>query len=150
MDDDHSLLETELKRLRPVAASRDLLGRIESEVQPAAPRPLARWTWLVLPAAAAFAVVMAVKSQHSTIAPEKPATVLRPQTTRIEFKPVRAENVLLSAQDEGLVTFADGIPARRVRQSYVDTIVWKNAGTNASLTLSLPREEVRVVPVNFQ
>jgi hypothetical protein len=48
------------------------------------------------------------------------------------------------------VTLADGTPARRVRQSYVDKITWENPRSNASLVWSVPREEVRVVPVNFQ
>jgi hypothetical protein len=66
------------------------------------------------------------------------------------LKPVAAEKVLYAAQDEGLVTLEDGTTARRERLSYVDTITWKNPRTNASLTWSVPREEVRVVPVHFQ
>jgi hypothetical protein len=48
------------------------------------------------------------------------------------------------------VTLADGTAARRVRSSYVDTITWKNPKTNASLRWSVPRDEVRVMPVVFQ
>ena len=66
------------------------------------------------------------------------------------LKPVAAENVLISATDEGLVTLEDGTRARRERLQYVDTITWKNARTNASLTWRVPREEVRVVPIAFQ
>lgn len=66
------------------------------------------------------------------------------------LKPVAAENVLYAASDEGLVTLDDGTTARQERLSYVDTITWKNPLTRASLTWSVPREEVRVVPVNFQ
>jgi hypothetical protein len=32
----------------------------------------------------------------------------------------------------------------------VDTITWKNPRTNASVRWTVPREEVRVVPVKFQ
>ena len=66
------------------------------------------------------------------------------------FKPVAAENVLYAAQDEGLVTLDDGTPARRERLNYVDTITWKNPRTNASVRWTVPREEVRVIPVKFQ
>jgi hypothetical protein len=66
------------------------------------------------------------------------------------LKPVAAENLLVVASDEGLVTLDDGTPARRERRQYVDTITWKNPRTNASLTWSMPREEVRVVPIVFQ
>ncbi|MBL9185971.1 MAG: hypothetical protein JNK23_00695 [Opitutaceae bacterium] len=66
------------------------------------------------------------------------------------MKPVAAENLLVSVRDEGLVTLDDGTRARRERLHYVDTIVWKNSRTHASLTWSVPREEVRIVPVVFQ
>ena len=66
------------------------------------------------------------------------------------LKPVAAENVLVSASDEGLVTLEDGTPARRERLQFVDTITWKNPRTNSSLRWSVPREEVRIVPVVFQ
>jgi hypothetical protein len=66
------------------------------------------------------------------------------------LKPVAAENVLVSASDEGFVTLADGTAARRERLQFVDTITWKNPRTNSSLRWSIPREEVRIVPVVFQ
>ena len=47
-------------------------------------------------------------------------------------------------------TLDDGTAARRERFQYVDTITWKNPRTNASVRWTMPREEVRVVPVKFQ
>ena len=58
--------------------------------------------------------------------------------------------LLYAAQNDGLVTLSDGTPARRERLNYIDTITWKDPRTNASVRWSVPREEVRVVPVNFQ
>jgi hypothetical protein len=66
------------------------------------------------------------------------------------LKPVAAENILYAARDEGLVLLDNGMPARRARLNYVDTIIWENPRTNASLKWSVPREEVRVVPISFQ
>jgi hypothetical protein len=66
------------------------------------------------------------------------------------LKPVAGENVLYSARDEGLVVLEDGTPARRERLQFVDTITWKNPRTNASLKWTVPREEVRIVPISFQ
>ena len=66
------------------------------------------------------------------------------------FKPVASENVLYAVKDEGLVTLDDGTAARRERLNYVDTIIWKNPRTNASVKWTVPREEIRVVPVKFQ
>ncbi len=72
------------------------------------------------------------------------------QTELAVFKPVASENVLYAVRDEGLVTLDDGTAARRERLNYVDTITWKNPRTNASVKWTVPREEIRVVPVKFQ
>jgi hypothetical protein len=171
MDDDLQKLETELMRLRPAAPTRDFLARMERELSvPVARRPAPRW-WLwagALPAAAAFAVLLTFAGRNwpsadanrgpvAQSAPAIPMPVLpapSPAATSPEmpaaFKPIAAENVLYSARDEGLVTLEDGTPARRERFNYVDTIVWKNPRTNASVRWTVPREEVRVVPVKFQ
>lgn len=66
------------------------------------------------------------------------------------LKPVSAENLLYAVTDEGTVTLDDGTPARRERLEFVDTIHWKNPNTHASVTWSIPREEVRVVPIRYQ
>jgi hypothetical protein len=159
MDDDLLKLEAELKALRPAAPTRDFLARLERELTP--PVPLAasaqrtsRAWWLAaaaLPIAAAMALLLVVSSRR-----EQPAAVASNaiagtrQPAPESFKPVAAENILVAARDEGLITLDDGTPARRERFNYVDTITWKNPRTNASVRWSVPREEVRVVPVVFQ
>ncbi len=65
------------------------------------------------------------------------------------YRPVGATNVLYDLKDEGTVYLGDNQPARRVRYRYVDTYTWKNPATRASLKWSVPREEVRVVPVSL-
>ena len=147
MDDELIEFEADLKRLRLAPPSRDLLVRIERELDSPAPR-LPRVWWLLagaLPAAAALAIVIAFLVGRDRTRVD--AADVRPPAP---FQPVAAENLLYAARDEGLVTLADGTPARRERFSYVDTITWKNPRTNASVRWSVPREEVRVVPVNFQ
>ena len=172
MDDDLQKLEAELKLLRPAAPTRDLLARIERELATplAATVPAHRpsrlwWLWAgAVPAAAALAVMVTLRTRNhqapSPIAAPTPASVAAtPQPTNAEqlvaesaaaFKPVAAENVLYAAQDEGLVTLDDGTPARRERLNFVDTITWRNPRTNAQVRWTIPREEVRVVPVKFQ
>lgn len=71
-------------------------------------------------------------------------------TTAALLEPVAAENVLFSAVDEGYVQLDDGTTARRQRLEFVDTVTWRNPATRASLTWSVPREEVHIVPVQFQ
>lgn len=177
MDDELQVLEAELRRLRPQPPSAALADRLRRELQPAsspvaaagldrsaAPRGLAPfrparglrrfrpspWWWLALPAAAAVAFLLNTHGPES--ATPRPASVAGAPlpVAGDTMKPVAAQNVLYAAADEGLVTLDDGTPARRERLHFVDTITWRNPRTNASLTWSVPREEVRLVPVNFQ
>ena len=166
MDDELSQLEAELKRLRPAAPSSELLARLDRELAPDADAPVERvrvvhrpsraW-WLAaaaLPIAAAIALFFIVSARRPQPTPSVVSVV--PTTSDLAvaepavFKPVAAENVLYSARDEGLITLDDGTTARRERLRYVDTITWKNPRTNASVRWTVPREEVRVVPVRFQ
>jgi hypothetical protein len=156
MDEELQQLEAELKRLRPAAPSRELLTNLSRELGPASVfrRPSRAW-WLwagALPAAAALALLIAfgMRRGHPATPQPLPVNTEIAATEPAVFKPVAAENVLYSARDEGLVTLDDGTSARRERLRYVDTITWKDPRTNASVRWSVPREEVRVVPVNFQ
>ena len=148
MDDELHSLEAELQRLRPAAPARELLARLEADLAPAARRPRVSWWWWAgaLPAAAVLAVGF-IFAERRTAESGAPAHALAAAEV---FKPVAAENVLYAVSDEGLVTLDDGTAARRERLSYVDTITWKNPRTHASVRWSVPREEVRVVPVKFQ
>ena len=159
MDDELQSLEAELKRLRPAAPNRDLLARLERDLAAPLTRRAVpfRWLWVgALPIAATLAVLIALAARNrppSAAVPPPAATPLASATPAAEpsaiFKPVAAENVLYAAQDEGLVTLADGTPARREQLNYVDTITWQNPRTHATVRWSVPREEVRVVPISF-
>lgn len=149
MDKELQELEAELRRLRPRQPSRELIDRLAGEIEAPKVHRL-WWTWVTLPAAAALAFLVS----RSQPAPKPGQPERRPVPVAVKpapvFKPVAAENVLLAARDEGLVSLSDGRPARRVRQSYVDTIVWKDPRGKALLKWSVPREEERIVPVVFQ
>jgi hypothetical protein len=161
MDDELHQLEAELKALRPTTPSRGLVQRLEMEfaAQGTEARPVhaARRWWLwagALPAAAALAVAFTLGGHREPAPSASVASASSaPQASSVadeQFKPVAAENVLYAVNDEGLVTLDDGTAARRERLSYVDTITWKNPRTNASVRWTVPREEIRVVPVKFQ
>jgi hypothetical protein len=142
MDEDLKNLEEELRQLRPRPPSRELERRLESGMVKPRRGAIAWMFWVAFPAAAVLGLVaLNVDLLNFNNA--------KPQFTAA-FKPVAAENLLLDASDEGYTTLADGTPARRVRRSYIDTITWQDPRTNASLTWSVPREEVRVIPVIFQ
>jgi len=159
MDEEIEQLEAELKRLRPVAANRRLHEAIARELSPVRSTSLLRRarTWIALPVAAAlvgsvlyFTAFGPPISRPTSPAPASATPPIAAQSSMPQFRPVAARNILVSATDEGLVSLADGTPARRIRQSYVDTIVWQNRATKASLTWTVPREEVKVVPVSYQ
>ena len=146
MDDELLKLESELRSLRPLEPSQDLrnrLGRAFSGTHSIA-RPF-RWSWLALPIAAGLAIAFVADRPVG-----KPPAFDAVPASPTAFKPIAAENLLLDSRDEGYVTLSDGTPAHRSRDRYLDTITWKDPETNASLTWSVPREEVRVVPVAFQ
>lgn len=142
MDEELKQLEAELRRLRPVAPPASLAMAMEQRLVRRRQGWIVRWSWVALPMAAALAFL--VMRRPDVIAPAAPV-VIPPL-----FRPVAAQNLLLSSEDDGYVQLADGTTARRLRQSYIDTITWQNPRTKASLKWTVPREEVRVVPVLFQ
>jgi hypothetical protein len=172
MNDDFSDLEAELKRMRPRAPSAELRNRLAAALDrpdaPPAPAATARrsaiprpaWQWALGFTAVAAAVVLALVTarQPALVDPVADQTArsangtvvapIPPATSAADFyKPVSAENVLYDSRDEGLVTLDDGTAARRVFQRYLDTYTWRNPRTNASLRWTVPRDEVRVIPV---
>jgi hypothetical protein len=172
MDDSLLDLENELKRLRPRAPSTKLLRRIQAGV--AAPESrrgpgpsrtvafgasLVRGSWFDWRAAAAVAAVVTfatvlvslrrpARVDAALAALPTPAMVVTVPTVD-RYQPVGASSVLYDLQEDRVVTVPDSTPARRLRYRYVDTYTWKNPATNASLKWSLPRDEVRVLPVSL-
>jgi hypothetical protein len=172
MNDDFSDLEAELKRMRPCAPSSELQARLAATLdRPAAPaaQPVSidrsvifrrAWRWMLWPVAVAAGVVLAlvVTRQSDPVLPSadqiahpiggNEAGPIAATTTDTDlYKPVSAENVLYDSRDEGLVTLDDGTAAHRVFQSYLDTYTWRNPRTDASLSWTVPRDEMRIVPV---
>ena len=160
IDDELETLEAELKRLRPAKPSLAVHARIAAQLAERPQRaPVLRFGWVALPIAAGVAIMAGVSaSRHRPAVTDTalPVALAAPGTTAVAarpgrpFKPVSAQNLLLDSQDEGTATLADGTVVRRTRESYLDTITWKDPRTNASLTWSVPREEVRVVAVSYE
>lgn len=152
MDDELQKLEAELRRLRPVRARPEIATRLEARLAVSSRGKLLRYTWAVVPLAAAAAVLFMIAPDRNRVSPTAENFTATTPASEVEpaFQPVATENVLLDACDEGLVLLADGTPARRTRAAYLDTIVWQNPATNASLSWSVPREEIRVVPIVYQ
>ena len=110
---------------------------MRSTGRPAGYLPVA---WLCLPLAAALAFALGWPRRAAGPRPAVAAS----------FEPVDVRDVLVSARDEGYVTLADGRPARRLVEAHLDTIVWRNPKSAASIKWSVPREELKIVPIVYQ
>jgi hypothetical protein len=169
MDESLQELENELKALQPRRPSVLLRAKIErdlgAELAPARPRytsatTLRSWKWAGWRVAGGVAAAVALSFVVWQAQRPEPAQTVDPRsTTTIDpngtiaasnvYRPVKAANVLYDLQDEGAVTLENDVAARRVRARYVDTYTFRNPATNASLKLSVPRDEVRVLPASF-
>ena len=177
MDNPHEDIEQELQTLRPRPPSAALWQRLERDLAvPAAtskPRyrsatTLTSWKWAgwqIAAAAAAVAILATagvMRLALPAVAPEAkdPASIAAtprhamPQVASTTsaaadlYRPVKATNVLYDMADEGLVRIDNDQEARRTRYRFVDTITWKNQAGNATVRWSIPREEVRFIPVS--
>jgi hypothetical protein len=154
-DDSHDFteLEAELRTLVPSALSDDFILRVErSLAEPSSTLFSAKkrgiLEWLSWPVAACFVGAMAWLSHGAPPAAEPVKGVTGNGAALVAiYKPVDAKNILYDVREEGLTTLADGTPARQVRDRYMDVITWKNATATASVCWTVPRDEVRLVPI---
>lgn len=162
MTSDPDPLENALRQLRLAPTSAELASRLAHALQPAAsippPRSRARATlqraspWLAWSIAAAMTVAFFARTPPPPDA--RPAVAGRAMAGAPSaadaggFQPVSSSNVLVAAQDEGLVLLDNGQPARKVRYEYLDTIkLLSTDSSRATVDVSFPREEIRLVPV---
>jgi hypothetical protein len=176
---DFSELESQLRKLRPVQPSADLLTRVEraltearqgeslhrgkrststAAVLPRERRFHFNWLSLGLGLAAAAALVLFARVQLERPAKKTPALASitpSPQfsspTSTAQFVPAGLTQVVYHTRDEG-VHFPNNSeqPMRRVRSHTRETLQWRNPTTGASLRISYPSEEVSLVPVTGQ
>jgi len=172
-----SELEEQLRKLRPLAPSEDLIARIEcalakpvnyrnraSAAADASPRW--RWPWHFIEspyrvslgfglAAAATLLIFArvelesPKQEIGTLALRAPASVVPSRDSSAEFVPADLTHVVYNTRDEGLL-FPSGSdrPMRRVRSQTRETLQWRNPKTGASLRVSYPGEEISLIPIS--
>jgi hypothetical protein len=166
---DFSELESELKKLRPVQPSDNLLARIKSELAATKSTVTAgvvlskrkSFNWLALGlglSAAAAAILIFVRwnieqprAKGRSIASSVPLTTLPTTNASAELVPAGLTQVVYHARDEG-VHFANNSdqPMRRVRSHTRETLQWRNPKTGATLRISYPAEQVSLLPVAGQ
>ena len=151
MDEEILELEQELARLRPRAVSVRLVRSVENRMATTRTNRVSRnFWWLALPVAAAVAAVLFGLANRSFSSRQSATATATTAKIPPAFNLVSAENILVNSRDEGLVTLADGTTARRLRETYLATLVWKNPHTAASFKWTVPRQEFRVQPVYLQ
>jgi hypothetical protein len=127
-------LEAELKRLRPRAPSELCEARVEAVL---AKTPIfvhgwrRAWRMLAISGVAAALALMAGLTKVSS--------------ANAALSPVAVENEVCDTHEDGVVKLADGSKVWRTRIQYVDTVRWSGGGR--TLTLTTPREELRIVPL---
>ena len=165
---DFTDLEAELKQLRPIAASPELMTRIERALA-AAPsatptagvlptrKPTVSWFALGfgLAATAAFLMLARVNfdrtpaPQETRLASAAPAAAKEVMPRKLV--PDGLTRVVYNTRDEGLVFPADADqPVRRVRSLSRETLAFKDPSSGASLRVSYPTEDIRYIPVSGQ
>ncbi len=171
MDSSLLQLERELFSLTPSEPDRRISARIESEIFPpvqiqrrsAAPlrQPSFQWKRVVVPAAAAVAVVAAISRNDSSpvygrnVAANagdntiSPAAANRARMGAVTLQPVSQSREFRSARDQGLVFGEGNNPSRAFSLETTDHHFWRNEQDNSSIQLSIPRQESMLVPVNF-
>lgn len=173
----NDFIESELKKLRPRAASPELTTRVEralarstsdapSEVSgriatagvlPKKQRSRVNWLGigLGLATAATFLVLARVNTDHpikkQNVVAMTPAPFTQPIPVTDAFVRADLTQVVYSRHDEGLL-FPGGAdqPIRRVRTQKRETLAWHNPKTSTSLRISFPSEEVTFTPVSGQ
>ena len=169
---DFSELEAELKQLRPATPSPALMKRVERALdEPASsvatagvlPRRKMRVNWLAwagmgLAGAAAVLFLFARLNLHratpnpqSRVAQTTPApTAAAPEQPRT-FVSDGVSRVVYHTRNEGLV-FPESAdrPVRRVRSVSHETLAFKDPKSGASIRVSYPTEDIRLIPVSGQ
>lgn len=177
---DFSELEGELKKLRPIRPSAELMPRIERaltdaggtdkiirpESRPSGRRVAAersdfRISWLGLglglAAAATFLIVARIdfrpadKTKQTTLATATPSTLEQKAAALPNYQATGLTQVVYQRYDEGLV-YPRGAtqPSRRVWTAKRETLRWRDRETGAQLTVSYPAQEVTLIPVSGQ
>jgi hypothetical protein len=163
---DFAELENELKKLRPVQPSPDLISRIEPALANGGTsaenviRPERfRVNWLGLGLGLAAAATFLIFARLDFRPTDKTKQIIASATPSIQQKAAALPNyqatgftqVVYSKRDEGLV-FPPGAlePSRRVRTAKRETLQWRDRQSGAQLAVSYPTEEVTLTPVSGQ
>lgn len=167
-NENFSEIEEQLRKLRPKQPSAGLIDRIEralnvpeeesGKIIRPEPWRFARAAWGLGLAAAAIILIFVRLNLTNDLRPSPgvasstPAASANKQTfPSAKFLPAGATQVVYNTRDEGLVFPKNSEePVRRLRTRARESLQWRNPTTGASLQVSFPTEQVRLIPVSGQ
>ena len=143
MSSDLDRVEGELRDLRPRAMSDSLragIGRVMKQKG-----GTTRWRWLQAARTRPWTVAAAAAGLAVLLAAAVWLTPLRHRQGNGDC--LFAASVLLGQQEEGTVMLAGDGPAFQVRRVFVDHAQWYDAKQDKLYSMTAPREEVLLVPM---
>ncbi len=157
---DNDPLEAELAKLRPKPLPPVLKNRLRAAPGRSAaariPAFMARARY-VLPLAAVLLLALGGLAvwlwTHGDATRESPAVAQAAAEGSAaapspRMRPVRAENHLANRIDEGVFIVGSHIAARQYRYQFIDTVVWEDPRDGTTVEMSVPREEIVLVPIH--
>lgn len=169
---DFSDIEEKLRQMRAVSPRPDAIARLEAAMRQGSietdrrdnvitPMQFRRRWAIGLGLAAAALILLALRLKFDPVEKLPPMAALSPRPVppssrsetalRDEFVPAGATEVVYRTTDEGLIfPRTSEPPVRRFRSRTRETLQWHNRATGASLRVSYPSEEVKLVPVAGQ
>jgi hypothetical protein len=149
-------LEKALSRLMPVAISEDgkrsldeLIDRLSAgEEVVEMPKKLARpWAWVGAISAVAAAVVVTLNFQPGVSSPQNAVTTTPPTSEKNGIVMIQQTERIETAVAEDFVSETDGVAHRAWRVRVVGEERLQDMETGHEIVVSLPRDEVILMPV---
>lgn len=155
--------ETEalLRQLKPEEPTDGLREKIReslrsngSATKSASGRKVHPWIWLPIAAAACLAIVFSIRTMDIQREVElKDATFDVDRSSLIStaemesIKLLSESNALIAAEQSPVFYLGNGVPAREIYLKFLDTYKYQSNSLAKPITVTYPREEIRIVPV---
>ncbi|MCC5840182.1 MAG: hypothetical protein JJT96_08660 [Opitutales bacterium] len=151
-------LEEELRRLRPQDLPVPLRARLgharRTGLAEVSARQMARRRYTLTALAALMTLGVGSwwllqSAPEPTAAPPSPAMIADRQEDPASFgmRAVRMEQHLANRIDDGVFIMGDRIGVQQFRYQFVDTVIWEDPRDGSTIEMSVPREEIVLVPL---
>ena len=151
-------LESELSQIQPARIDQSLLERISHNAtnsttsQQESTLRSNRWLWLIPCTATAvivLALVLASPREVETVGPPEKIASKPTEEEPIELFPIRKNNKVVKAVNEGIIQIDGKRPYRSVRMQVIDSYEWGQPNGATRVQYQVPREERFLVPAEI-